>query len=91
MSYTEVTIVENQNYCSTKLIRPHSSTNFLLNSGTLIQGLQKKEFFFLSVQKKTFAKNFFFKCTKKNKKFINYINKINSNLSLFLIYARGLF
>ena len=34
MSFTEIAIVGNQNFSSTKLIRLDSSTNFLLNSGT---------------------------------------------------------
>ena len=32
---TEITTVENQNRCSTKLISFDSSTNFLLNSGNV--------------------------------------------------------
>ena len=40
---TEITTVENQNCCSTKLIRLDSSTNFLLNSGNVQNSDNRQE------------------------------------------------
>ena len=40
---TEITTVENQNYCSTKLIRLDSSTNFLLNLGNVQNADNRQE------------------------------------------------
>ena len=40
---TEITTVENQNCCRTKLVRLDSSTNFLLNSGNVQNADNRQE------------------------------------------------